>query len=142
MAQAYCTKTNGVELRLLPDRRSEVSWKVGKFMPLQGTGTRKGALVEVVDLEGKTHWAQRNQLTTGYKCLVVKVKVGRMRAGPGSEFSPVELANFDKYTPFKDLGGEDGWTRVQDDIGGMAWINLNQVWKPVGGKLRLSFENE
>jgi SH3-like domain-containing protein len=111
-------------------------------MPLQGTGKVKGGFVEVVDLDGEEHWAQFADLSQRTRCLVIRVREVRVRQGPGTDFPQALVASSDKYSPFRDLGGQDGWTRVQDDTGAKGWVNLDHVWKPLGHRLRVTFDKD
>lgn len=111
-------------------------------MPLQGTGERKGSYIEVQDLEGQSHWVKRSEVSTKIRCLAIQTKTTRLRQGPGKNHPMAEVAVMSRYAPFKDLGGEEGWTQVEDDTGAKAWINLDHVWKPVGKRLRMSFEKD
>jgi len=141
-AQSFCVKKNGVNLYQGPKTSSAVSWTVGKNMPLQGTGEKKGSFVEVEDLDGQIHWIKRGDVSTKNRCLVIQVRSTRLRQGSGKNSPMAEMANMTKYSPFKDLGGEEGWTLIEDDTGAKAWVNLDHVWKPMGKRLRMSFEND
>jgi uncharacterized protein YgiM (DUF1202 family) len=137
----FCVNKSGAILRSAPDSSAPQSWKVPKFMPLQGTGARKGAWVEVVDVDGQKHWANTKDLSPKITCLVVKARKVQLRTGPGAEYDPSPAGVADRYTTFLDLGGEDGWTQVEDEMGQRGWINLDQIWKP-RKKMRMSFDGE
>jgi SH3-like domain-containing protein len=141
LAQAYCVTKPATKLRAAPDGRAAVSWKAPKFMPLQATGKKQGMWIEVVDLDGQQHWAHKNDLSKKLNCIVVKVASTKLRAGPGKKYELVHLGVVDKYASFLDLGGEDGWTQVQDESGEKAWLDLDHTWKPAK-KLRMSFESQ
>lgn len=138
-AQIFCVQRAGAELRSSPSSSAQISWKVPLHMPLMGTGVKKNGYYEVTDVDGQKHWAASGDVTTQKKCLVVKAKKAKLRSGPGPEFGVSGLGVADRYYSFVDLGGEDGWTKVQDESGSQAWINLDQVWKP-SHKLRMSFD--
>lgn len=75
-------------------------------------------------------------LSSSMRCLSVRVQKSRLYKGPGVDFEKDFLAK--KGDSFIDLGGEDGWTRVQDAEGKVSWINLDHTWKPET-KIRMTF---
>jgi SH3-like domain-containing protein len=108
-------------------------------MPLSITGKKQGPWIEVTDVDGQTHWANKRDVSSRMSCVVVKTNTTKLRAGPGKTFDMAGLGVVDKYSAFLDLGGEDGWTQVVDDAGEKAWVNLDHIWKP-SKKLRMSFD--
>lgn len=62
-----------------------------------------------------------------------------MYKGPGPKFEKADLA--EQGMVFMDMGGEDGWTQVQNAEGKRAWINLDHTWKPAA-RVRMSFSPE
>lgn len=137
-AQAFCVNKSGTKLYSQASTKAAVSWKVPKHMPLFGTGKKQKGMVEVNDVDGQLHWVKRSELSSRSNCVVVKTNSTVMRSGPGKKFEPVYLGVVDRYAAFEDLGGEDGWTQVQDETGMKAWINLDHTWKPTK-KYRMSF---
>lgn len=114
--------------------------KYPKYTLLKLSGKKKGSQVEVEDLDGKLSWVQRKDISINRKCVVVKTAKSQLRLGPGKEFGSVGIV--EKGAAFLDLGGEDGWTRVQNFKGEKAWVNLDHLWLPVGKKMRMSFEDQ
>jgi SH3-like domain-containing protein len=141
-AQAYCVKKKDTQLKAEPKYKSETTWTVGRYMPLQGTGKRKAKWVEVTDFKGRHHWVLRRQVSTGLKCLVIKRKTTKIRTGPGTKFPLADLGSVEREETFRDLSGEDGWNQIRNAKGEGGWVNLNHVWKPINHRYRLSFENE
>ena len=140
-AQSFCVNKPGAVLRSAPQGSAPPSWKVPKFMPLLGTGEKKGSWYEVTDIDGQKHWANVHDVSTQMACVVVKVKKARIRTGPGNNFETSSNGVADRYSAFIDQGGEDGWTQVEDEMGQKGWVNLDQVWKP-HRKMRMSFDGE
>jgi hypothetical protein len=138
-AHNYCVKTPGAKLRWKPDVRQKAVWRAMRFTPLLGSGKMRGAFLEVTNVDGTTFWIHKSDVTSRYSCLVVKVKRTTLRKGPGNNFGSAKTAFAEKHEAFRDLGGEDGWTLVQDEMGEVSWISLDQTWKPKS-KIRLSFE--
>lgn len=138
-AQSTCVHRSGAILRSAPQATAPMSWKVPKYMPLAMTGQSRTGYIEVIDVDGQKHWASTKDVNSRLKCLVVAARKSKLRTGPGGEFAIAHAGVADKYSTFVDLGGEDGWTQVQDEMGDKAWINLDHVWKP-SRRLRMSFE--
>ncbi len=139
--QAYCVRKNGVELKKSPSAQAPTSWKVGKYMPLQGTGKTQSGYAQVRDMDGEEHWVRLRDVRVTTNCLVIRVRQSILREGPGERYPAATVASSDRYSPYKDLGnGEDGWTQVQDDMGSKAWVNLDHCWRPRMSKIRMSFE--
>lgn len=141
LAQSYCVTKNGARLRRTASAQAAVTWQVPQFMPLAGTGKKQGSWIEVRDMDDQVHWVNGAEVTTKQTCLVVKVKLARLRQGPGKSFQASEMGMADRYMAFRDLGGEDGWTQVEDAEGEKAWISLDSIWKPVR-RTRVSFTSE
>lgn len=140
-SQSYCVKKPATQLRYAPRMKAKVSWRVPKYMPLQGTGKKKKPFVEVVDVDGKTHWVLESDITKQWSCLVVKSKMASLRDGPGLNFNAAKIPQVDKYTAFLDLGGEDGWALVEMETGQQSWVDLDRTWRP-RSRIRMSFEAE
>lgn len=141
LAQSYCINKDGVKLKATPSSKANTSWQVPKYMPLQGTGKKSGSYLEVIDLDQQVHWVQKKDVSTKMSCLVVKSKNTKLRTGPGTKYPQSPAGVADKYAAFKDLGGEDGWTQVEDDLGAKSWINLDKTWK-ASSRMRMSFDGE
>lgn len=113
--------------------------KLKKYSPLKLTGKHDGSWLEVQDYSGRVGWVRSSEVSRKLQCVVVKVDRSGLRSGPGKEF-PLDSTAM-RGASFLDLGGEDGWTRVQDADGHVAWINLDHLWRPTM-RLRLSFEHQ
>jgi SH3-like domain-containing protein len=132
-----CTLRNHVELKQESNLNSETTWIVGKYMPFKVIET-KGNWLKLADVDGVLHWGLKKNFTSKQTCLVVVRKNIRLRNGPGTRFPAAEFEIADKYSPFKDLGGEDGWTMVEDDFGNRGYVPLNTTWKPTA-KVSISY---
>jgi len=138
-ADSLCVTKSGAVLRAEPQEKALMSWQVPKYMPLKSTGSRQNGFAEVIDVDGERHWASLRDVSAKMKCLVVRTRRSKLRTGPGINFAPSDLGVADRYGTFIDMGGEDEWTQVQDELGGRAWISLDHVWKPQK-RMRMSFE--
>jgi SH3-like domain-containing protein len=128
-ADPVCTKT-AATLRKGPGNQHAVSWRVPRFMPFMRF-ERKSGWVRVEDLDGESHWAKSSDLTTQFRCVVVKANIATLRKEPSSSSPPQDLKTLDKYTPLKRLGSDREWMQVEDETGRTAWIHESLVWKPV-----------
>jgi uncharacterized protein YgiM (DUF1202 family) len=141
-AQSFCVKNDNTLLHAKPSKKSAVSWRVSKFMPLQGTGKSKSGYIQVADVDGQLHWVLRKNVRHSNKCVVISTRRGVLRSGPGTHFSALENLPGERYSSYRDLGGEDGWTQVQDSHGRKGWINMDLIWKPIDSRFRMSFEHQ
>ncbi len=113
------------------------SVKLSQYTPLSWTGKKESGWLEVKDMNGKNYWVRRRDISFDMKCLSVQVQKSRLRSGPGENFDRAPVAQ--KGDVFLDLGGEDGWTRVENAKGEKAWINLDHTWRPAS-KMRMVFD--
>lgn len=116
--------------------KRESPLKIKKYTPLNWTGKREGRWLQVRNMSGQTYWMRGRDLSSSIKCLAVRVEQSRMYKGPGSSFDKAEVAK--KGEVFMDMGGEDGYTQVEDANGKRAWINLDHTWKPLS-RIRMTF---
>jgi SH3-like domain-containing protein len=128
-ATPVCAKRMAM-LRKSPNAKAPVSWRAAKYMPFLRTDSRSG-WAKLEDLDGEIHWAKSSELTTQYRCVVVKTNVATLRSQPSAQAPPVDMVTADRYTPFKRLGNQREWVQIEDESGRRAWIHESQVWKPV-----------
>ena len=138
-AQVYCVEKAGAKLFLKPSDKGKPLWRAPLYTPLMGTGNRIKNMIEVTDMDSKKYWVNKNFLSGKVSCLAVRVKKTLLRTGPGLSYQAAKVKQAGRYEAFVDLGGEDGWTQIQDETGNKSWVNLDQVWKPKN-KMRISFE--
>lgn len=137
-ASALCTTKNQNYLYAKPNGKSSVTWVVGKNMPLRKLEV-KGSWIQVADLEGEKHWIPYTNVSSRGSCLVVSRRKTILRTGPGKDFPVAEAPTAERYSPYRDLAGEDGWTQVVDDFGNAGWVNLDHTWKPTDN-FRMDFD--
>lgn len=140
-AQSVCVRTAGAKLWYKPDYKQKPVWRAMRFTPLLATGKKVGPFIEVTNIENTVFWIQKNDISTNINCIVVKAKTATLRKGPGEKYDLAKNKVAERHEAFRDLGGEDGWTLVQDDTGEVSWIDLEKTWKPKS-KIRLSFDRE
>ncbi|MBX7230897.1 MAG: hypothetical protein K1X29_02325 [Bdellovibrionales bacterium] len=109
---------------------SQVSWVVGRYMPLVEV-ERKKNWIKTLDLDGETHWVRSSDVTTRLRCVVVRVQSSLLRKGPGQNYPLAEIQKVNKYMAFKRNEAEpEDWYQVEDESGGQYWILAHHVWKP------------
>jgi hypothetical protein len=116
---------------------AEPPLKLAKFTPVNWTGEREGSWFQIQTFDGKLLWIRRKDLSFSWICLQVVVGQSRMYGGPGPTFPKMDIAQ--KGDVFRDHGGEDGYTRVENAEGRINWINLDHTWKPTS-RFRMSFQ--
>jgi SH3-like domain-containing protein len=128
-AQPVCTKST-INLHKLPNSSSPVTWRVARWTPLLRTEKKKG-WSKVQDLEGDVHWAKSSDLTTTFRCVVVKTNTATIHKEPNRASISQDLKTLDRYTPLKRIGEQQSeWIRVENEAGHQAWIHESVVWKP------------
>ena len=138
-ASTVCVRVSEAQLKSSPEKNGVEVGKVPKYTPFKLPGKKQGSWIQVEDMEGHQSWIRRSEVSTSMKCLKVIVDRTRMHRGPGKSFPVGDLV--ERGDSFLDLGGEDGWTQVQNSKGEKSWINMDHTWKPYS-RLRMSFENE
>lgn len=128
-AQSVCVNQETGQLREAPSKFAKATWTVGKYMPLKVVG-QKGKWLEVRDLDNQKHWIHASSVSSQLRCLVISKNTASIRTGPGRSYASASVSMTDRYTPFRDLGGEDGWLKVEDSEGQSGWISSTDVWKP------------
>lgn len=129
-AAALCIKAAGTNLRKGPGTKFPISWQVTRFTPLLDVG-RKGGWYKVRDLDGEIHWVYKTLVSQNVQCLAVRATIASLRTGPGTQHPYADLPSVGKYYPFKKIGFEPPWYRVEDDKGGRYWIHESLVWRPM-----------
>lgn len=127
---SLCVKVSQANLRARPSAKSKLLWTVGKYMPLLGI-KQKGAWVQVKDLQGKKMWIHGGLVSDSFDCAVVRVSKSVLRKGPGTKFKKTHLSSAYRYMPFRKLGRDGAWLKVQDDYGYKHWVFEKNVWEPL-----------
>lgn len=136
-SHALCVNTDRVKMRTKPDAKAKVSWTVPKFMPLLQVD-KKGAWVQVKDVDGSKHWIHAKYVSAKVDCAVIKSKQANLRSGPGTQFGPTELGVVRKYATFQKVGRDEDWLKLKDDYGQVHWAHEATLWEP-RAKMRVSF---
>lgn len=126
---ALCVRQSYVDLKLQPKTKSEISWTVGKYMPLVEV-SRRGKWLRVKDVDGAFHWSPQEALTAAFKCGVVKQgKVFLYREARAK--APISQYEFlDRYTPVRVLERDSGWYKVRVAYRGDFWVLSKNIWIP------------
>lgn len=127
-ASASCVSKGEVELYSKPEGKGQ-SWIVGRYMPLLQVD-RKGAWIQVVDVDNSRHWIHARYLTDDYDCVIVRSGTANLRLGPGTQYPSTDLAYVRKYATFRKLGRDEDWIKVKDEFGHIHWLHESNVWEP------------
>lgn len=136
-ADNYCVSSDVGILRAEARTSSKQIIKYSMYTPLKSTGKKEGSFIFVQDFRGRKGWIHQSHIRADLSCVAVKASRVKLKSGPGSEFETLWVPA--KGEGFKDLGGEDGWTQVENAKGEKAWIHLDKVWRP-STTLRMSFD--
>lgn len=127
-ANALCVSKGDVELTSKPDGKG-TAWIVGRYMPLVQV-SRKGAWIQVMDVDSSKHWIHARYLTDEYDCVIVRAEMANLRLGPGTQYPMTDLSYVRKYATFKKIGRDEDWIKVKDDFGQVHWLHESNVWEP------------
>lgn len=137
LSHALCVTSDRVSLRSKPDPKAKVTWIVDRYMPLLQV-ERKGAWIQVADVDNSKHWVHARNVSAKIDCVVVRSKNAKLRLGPGSEYHQTDLGLAKKYATFKKLGRDEAWLKIQDDYGHDHWVHEDTIWEPKSYR-RVSF---
>lgn len=135
--EPVCVVSNVAKLRSGPSTKAGVTWVVGKNMPLERM-RREGPWSQVRDLRGQVHWVISKNVAGNQPCAVVRVRNATLRKGPGSAAEIAEFKVAEKYTPFRRVGREGNWVRLEDEYQGSYWTRDTNLWMPVS-RSRVTF---
>jgi hypothetical protein len=138
-SQAACVGPAKTSFRKQPRAKSKEIYSAAKYFPFLPTGKSKNGYTQVQDMDGRTGWVRSHDLNWHWNCVTVRVRKSKLHSGPGAQFSSSQTAS--KGASFLDLGGEDGWTQIQNADGEKQWVNLDHLWRPHEA-MRMSFEAE
>jgi len=127
-AGAVCVSKSEVELKTKPDGKGS-AWIVGRYMPLMQV-SRKGAWIQVMDVDSSKHWIHARYLTDDFDYVIVRSSTANLRLGPGTQYPSTDLAVVRKYATFRKLGRDEDWIKVQDEFGQIHWLHESTVWEP------------
>lgn len=123
-AEEYLSVTkDGVNLRSGPGTNYEIIFQLPLNYPLKVLA-RKGQWVKIVDYEGDKGWIY-DTLVNPSRYVIVKVKEGNVRSGPGENNS--KIGTVAKDVILKKVDNQGKWLKVSHpQING--WIYDTLVW--------------
>ncbi len=139
--QSVCVRVDKAGVFSAPNPKKSIKpvYEAVKYTPMTATGKRDGRYMQVENYKGDNLWIRARDVSANITCVTVRVGKSRLRKGPGDEFPKSELVN--QGQSFLDLGGEDGWTLVENTEGQKSWIQLEHIWRPTS-RVRMSFSDE
>jgi SH3-like domain-containing protein len=122
-AEYMSVAKDGINLRSGPDTKSEVLYQLPAGYPLEVV-ERKGQWLKVTDYEGDKGWIQE-PMVNKTPHVIVKVKNGNVRSGPGANEKVV--GNVVKDVIFTKVEQKGDWIKISHpDLTG--WIKKDLVW--------------
>ncbi|RUM38765.1 MAG: peptide-binding protein [Desulfobulbus sp.] len=114
---------DGVNLRSGPETKYEVLFQLPQGYPLQVL-SKKGKWLKVRDYENDKGWVYAN-LVSSTRYVIVKVKEGNVRSGPGVKFDKVGKVVRDVI--MKKVEQKGDWIKVSHpQLTG--WIHKKLIW--------------
>jgi SH3-like domain-containing protein len=114
---------DGVNLRSGPDTKYEVLFQLPKGYPLKVL-SRKGKWIKVSDYENDRGWIYAG-LVSKNRYVIVKVKEGNVRSGPGTNFDKIGKVSRDVILKSTERKGD--WLKVvHPQLTG--WVHKQLVW--------------
>jgi len=138
--QAMCVKSKTAVIRSEANKSAKELITLNQYTPVKWSGQKKNGYFEVSEKSGIKGWVKVSDVSVSLICLQIKTNRIVLRSGPGNEFDKINT-QIKKGDTFLDLGGEDGWTQIQNQKGETGWVQIDKTWKPTS-TTRLSFENE
>jgi SH3-like domain-containing protein len=123
-AEYVSVNKDGVNLRSGPGTNHEILWEVFNDFPLQVIG-RKDQWLHTVDFEGDKGWVF-SPLVGKKKTVIVKVKLGNMRLGPGTNYETVARVKYGVV--FLPEAREGEWVKVRHNDGTTGWLHKDLIW--------------
>jgi SH3-like domain-containing protein len=113
----------GVNLRSGSDTKSDILYQLPAGYPLEVL-SRQGQWLKVSDYEGDKGWIQES-LVNKSPHVIVKVKEGKVRSGPGTNEKIV--GNVAREVIFSKVDQKGDWVKISHpDVTG--WIHKDLVW--------------
>ena len=114
---------DGVNLRSGPETKYEVLFQLPKGYPLKVLAT-KGKWLKVSDYEKDKGWIYKS-LVSKTRYVIVKVKEGNVRSGPGTKYDKIGKVYRDVILRSTDRKGD--WLKVvHPQLTG--WVHKQLVW--------------
>jgi SH3-like domain-containing protein len=123
-AEYVSVNKDGVNLRSGPGTNHEILWEVFTGFPLQVIG-RQGDWLHTVDFEGDKGWVHSPLVNSG-KTVIVKVKLGNMRQGPGTNYETVARVKYGVV--FQPDTRQGDWVKVRHRDGTVGWLHNELIW--------------
>jgi len=122
-AEYMSVAKDGINLRSGPDIKSDALYQLPAGYPLEVV-ERKGPWLKVTDYEGDKGWIQETMVNKTPH-VIVKVKDGKVRSGPGANEKVV--GNVVKDVIFTKVEQKGDWIKISHpDLTG--WIKKDLVW--------------
>ena len=122
-AEYVCVAKDGVNLRSGPDTKYSVIYELPQGFPLKVV-TKKGQWLKVSDFENDQGWIYA-PLVTGSEYVIVTVKEGNVRSGPG--VNNEKVGEVVREVLLKKVGRKGDWIKFEHPKL-QGWIHRKLVW--------------
>ena len=115
---------DGVNLRSGPDTKYEILFQLPANYPLKRL-SRKGKWIKVSDYEDDKGWVYA-PLVSDKRYVIVRVKTGNVRKGPGQKFDKIGSVVRDVILTEVERQGD--WVKISHPQIPEGWIHKKLVW--------------
>ncbi len=115
---------DGVNLRSGPDTKYEILFQLPANYPLKVL-SRKGKWIKVSDYEDDKGWVYA-PLVSDKRYVIVRVKTGNVRKGPGQNFDKIGSVARDVILTEVERQGD--WVKISHPQIPEGWIHKKLVW--------------
>ncbi len=86
---------------------------------------QQGEFFKVQDFKGQVGWV-KDSVVEPTRAVVVKVRIGNMRSGPGTNYRVVLRA--ERGVSFKVLRAKGNWVQLKHASGERGWMHASLLW--------------
>ena len=124
LAQRLAVISPVANVRSGPGTRYDVLWQVERYYPFEVL-KKEHRWYYFKDFEGDRGWLHESLVGT-IKSVVTIKGACNIRSGPGTDHEIVFTV--ERGTPFKVIGKEGNWLRIEHTRGYRGWIYKSLVW--------------
>jgi SH3-like domain-containing protein len=123
-AQRKSVSASVANIRSGPGTNYQIIWKVEKYHPIHVIET-SGAWYHFRDFEDDKGWIHKS-LTAKTATVITNRDDCNIRSGPATTYKT--LFKVEKGIPFKVIGRQGKWIRMEHADGDRGWIHSSLVW--------------
>ncbi|MCP3952490.1 MAG: SH3 domain-containing protein [Desulfobacterales bacterium] len=123
-AQRLAVSSAIANVRSGPGTEYDILWKVERYYPIE-TLKKENQWYYFKDFEGDRGWLHES-LVGDMKTVVTISSSCNIRSGPSTDYAVAFTP--ERGTPFKVLGREGNWLKIEHTKGYRGWIYKSLVW--------------